>query len=104
MCSCVCVCMCARVCMLVCVMYMGISVSRCLKEELAWVTDKHPQIIRNIMSFKTKELKNEDIFCFNSVVWIAMWSLVMYSNCVIVYYRLMLHGYWFHHYIGIITV
>ena len=43
---------------------MGKHVSRHLKEELSWATDKWPQVISNIMLFKTviattKELKNK---------------------------------------------
>ena len=33
--------------------YVGIHVSRQLKEELAWATDKRLQVISNIMLFKT---------------------------------------------------
>ena len=39
---------------------VGVRVSRCLKEELAWATDKWLCVISNIMFFKnscTKELK-----------------------------------------------
>ena len=32
---------------------MGLHVLKCLKEGLAWATDKQPQIISNIMLFKT---------------------------------------------------
>ena len=32
---------------------MGVHVSRPLKEELAWATDKWLQVISNIMLFKT---------------------------------------------------
>ena len=33
--------------------YVNVSISRCLKEELAWVIDKWLQVISNIMLFKT---------------------------------------------------
>ena len=33
--------------------YVGVHVSRRLKEELAWATDKRLQVISNIMLFKT---------------------------------------------------
>ena len=35
------------------VAYVGVHVSRCLKEELAWATDKRLWVIRNMMLFKT---------------------------------------------------
>ena len=35
------------------VAYVGVHVSRRLKEELAWATDKRLQVISNIMLFKT---------------------------------------------------
>ena len=35
------------------VVYVGIHILRCLKEELAWARDKQHQIISNIMLFKT---------------------------------------------------
>ena len=46
--------------------YVGIHVSRHLKEELAWAIDKWLWIISNIMLFKTviyttKELKNKAV-------------------------------------------
>ena len=33
--------------------YMGVHILRCLKEELAWATDKQLWVISNIMLFKT---------------------------------------------------
>ena len=35
------------------VVCVGVHVSRCLKEELAWATDKQLRVISNIMLFKT---------------------------------------------------
>ena len=35
------------------VVYMNVRVSRCLKEELAWVIVKQLQVISNKMLFKT---------------------------------------------------
>ena len=49
--------------------------SWCLKEELAWATDKRLQIISHIMllknSYTTEELKCKAIFKFK--VYFAMW-------------------------------
>ena len=58
---------------------VDIHVQSNLKEELAWAVDKWFWVISIIMLFKnsksTKELKGTD-----SIVCIAMWPLVMYSN------------------------
>ena len=35
------------------VVYVGIHISRCSKEELLWITDKWLRVISNIMLFKT---------------------------------------------------
>ena len=49
---------------------MGVHILRCLKEELAWATDKW---LSNIMfSFTTKKLKNKAILCLNDIVNVAM--------------------------------
>ena len=37
--------------------------------------------------------KNKAVISLNNIVCVAMWYLVMYSNCFITYYQLMLHGY-----------
>ena len=47
-------------------------------------------VIQN--SYATKKLKNKAVSSFNNVVSVSMWSLVPYSNCFIIYYRLMQHG------------
>ena len=67
---------------------MGVNVSRRLKEELAWATDKWLQVISNIMLFKTViplKLKNKVILSLFNIVCVAMWSLVTYSNCLVIY-------------------
>ena len=78
------------------VAYMGRCVLRCLKQELAWGTDKWLQVIKNKMLLKycytTKKVKKKAILSSNNIVCTAMWSLVMYSNCLVIYYQLMLHG------------
>ena len=71
--------------------YIGIRISRCVKEELAWVTDKWLHVISIGMLFKTviyatKELKSKAILCLNNIVCAAMWLLVTDSNCFIIYY------------------
>ena len=66
------------------------------KKQLAWATDKHLQVISNIMLFKAViPLRDKIIKSFNLsnyIVCVAMWCLVMYSNCLVVYYQLILHG------------
>ena len=43
-------------------MYLGIHILKCLKEELAWATDKWFRITSNIiLSYTTKEIKNKAI-------------------------------------------
>ena len=69
---------------------VGIHVSRRLKEELAWATDKRLQVISNIMLFKTvislcKKLKNKAVLSVDNIVCVAMWYLVMYSNYLEIY-------------------
>ena len=67
---------------------VGVHVSRRLKEELAWVTDKRLQIISNMLfknSHITKKLKNKAVLSINNIVCVAMWSLVTYSNCLVIY-------------------
>ena len=68
---------------------VGIHVSRLLKEELACATDKRHQVISNIMLFKTViPLRNQRIKSFlslNNTLCVAKWSLVMYSNCLVIY-------------------
>ena len=68
---------------------VGAYVSRRIKEGLAWATDKRLQVISNIMLFKnnhtTKKLKNKAVLSINSIVCIAMWSLVTYSNYLVIY-------------------
>ena len=48
------------------------------------------RVISNIMLFKTvivttKKLKNKAILSLNNIVCVAKWSLVMYSNCLVIY-------------------
>ena len=68
---------------------VGVHVSRRLKVELAWVTDKWLQVISNIMLFKTviplRNLKNKAVLSINNIVCVAMCSLVTYSNCLMIY-------------------
>ena len=71
--------------------YVGIRVWKCLQEELVWTTDKWLQVISNNYnviqnSDTTKKLKNKAVLCLNNIVCIAMWSLVTYSNCLVMYY------------------
>ena len=79
---------------------MSVHVLGCLEEELAWATDKQLQVVSNNYyviqnSYITKKLKNKAVLSLNYIVCIAMWSLVTYScsNCLVIYYQLMLHGY-----------
>ena len=74
--------------------YVNVRVSKSLKEELAWATDKRLQVISNIMLVKTviqlcttKKLKNKVVLSLFNIVCVAMWSLVTYSNCLVIYYR-----------------
>ena len=64
---------------------MGVHVLRHLKEELAWATDKWFQVISNIMLFKT-------VVPLRNIVCVAMWSVVTYSNCLVIYYQLKLQA------------
>ena len=57
-----------------------------MKEELAWVTYRQLPVVSNILLFKTisyasKELKSRVVLSFQNFVCIAIWSLIMYSNC-----------------------
>ena len=75
-------------------MDVGVHVPRCLKEGLAWATDKCLWVVTNLL-IKTAtplKLKNKGVLSVNNIVCIAMWSLVMYCNCFVIYYQLMLHG------------
>ena len=63
---------------------------RRLQEELAWATDKWLQVISSVMLFKTviyttKKLKNKVVLSLFNIVYIAIWSLVTYSNCFVIY-------------------
>ena len=73
------------------VVYVAVCVSQHLKEELAWDTYKQLWIISNIMLFKAviplSKLKNGTILSLHNIVCIAMWSLVTYSNCFVIYCR-----------------
>ena len=64
-----------------------VHISRCLKEELAQATDEWLQIIGNIILViaNTKKLKNKVVLSLNNIVCIAMWPLVTYSACFMVY-------------------
>ena len=67
---------------------MGVHVSRQLKEGLTSATDKGFQVISNIILFKshtTKKLNNKAVLSVNNIVCIALWSLVTYSNCLVIY-------------------
>ena len=69
---------------------MGICVSRHWKEELAWAKDKQLGIISNNYnviwnSYTTRKLKNKAVLSLNNIPCIAMWSLVMYFNCLVIY-------------------
>ena len=64
---------------------VGVQVLRRLKEELAWATDKWLQVIINNDSHTTKKLKDKIVLSLCNVVYVAMWSLVTYSNCLVIY-------------------
>ena len=69
--------------------YIAVRTSRCVKEELAWATDKWLRVISIGMLFKTviyatKELNNKAVLCLNNIVCAAIWSLVTHSNCFII--------------------
>ena len=72
--------------------YIGIHISRHLKEELAWAMNKRLSIINNVMLLKiytTNKLKNKAVFkSFNNILCVATWSLVTYCNCLVIYYQL----------------
>ena len=72
-------------------MYVGIHESRPYKGELAWATDKWLRVIKTVIPL-IKKLKNKAILSLNNIVSVAMWSLVLYSNCFVIYYQLMLRG------------
>ena len=55
--------------------YINVHVSRRLKEELAWATDKHLWVISNQMLFKrvirtTKKLKNKAILKLKRILYV----------------------------------
>ena len=69
---------------MVAVACMGVHVLRHLKEWLAWATDKRLWVISNIKnSYTTKKLKDKAV-SLNSIECIAMLSLVIYSNCLVI--------------------
>ena len=73
--------------------YFDVHISRHLEEKLAWAIDKQLQVIcylKRLCHYKTK--KYIAISSFNNIVCITVLSLVMYSNCLVIYYRLVLHG------------
>ena len=66
------------------------------QEELAWATDKRLPAISNIMLFNKTVVplrKWRIIHC--KFICIAMWSLVMYSNCFVIR-MLLTDAAWFH--------
>ena len=68
---------------------IGVHVTRRLKEELAWATDKWFQVISSVMLltviYTTKKLKNKVVLSLFNIVYIAIWSLVTCSNCFVIY-------------------
>ena len=59
--------------------YVGVHLSRQLKEKLALDTDKQLQIISNVMLIKTvryaiNKLKNKAVLHLNIIVCIALWT------------------------------
>ena len=68
---------------------VGVHISRRLKKELVWAADRQLQVISNKMLFKTvvplRNLKNKAVLNINNIVCVAMWSLVIYSNCLVIY-------------------
>ena len=67
---------------------VGVHVSRRLNEGLTSATDKRFQVISNIILFKshtTKKLNNKAVLSVTNNVYVAMWSLVTYSNCLVIY-------------------
>ena len=64
----------------------GVHISRHLKEELAWATYKRLRVISNVMLLKTvTPPKNKAVLSLHNNVCIAKWSLVTYSNCLVIY-------------------
>ena len=60
------------------VMYMHvIHISTCLKEELAWHTDKWLLVIN--VSY-TYQLYDKAVLGLNNIACIVMWPLLLYSN------------------------
>ena len=63
------------------VVNIDVCISSHLKEELPWAVDKRLRVIRTIMfcylknSKSVKEIKTKD-----NIVYIVMWTFVMYSN------------------------
>ena len=66
------------------VVYVGVHMSRCLKEELAWATNKRLWVISNIMIYTTKKLRNIAVLYLNNTLCVGMWSLVTYCNCFLI--------------------
>ena len=73
---------------------VGIRILRCLKVEMAWDTEKWLQVIRlcYLKQLYHQGTKNKDILNLNNIVRVAMKPLVMYFNCFVIYYQLMLLG------------
>ena len=55
---------------------VGVHVSKLLKEELAWATDKRIQVISNILLVKTVKLKNIVVLSLFNTKCIFSWSPV----------------------------
>ena len=66
---------------------VGMHVLRHLKEKLAWAKERQLWVISNMynVSYTTKKLKNKAILSLNNIVCV-IWSLVTYSNCLVIYY------------------
>ena len=59
-----------------------------LKEKRAEATYKWLRVISDETLFKTvsyvsKELNNRAVLTFQNIVYVTVWSLVMYSNCLV---------------------
>ena len=63
---------------------IDVCVSSYLKEELAWAVDKRLWVISTVILFlkSTKELKGtkKAVLNLKTIVYVAMWPLVAYSN------------------------
>ena len=64
--------------------YVNVCISKSMKEELAWATDKRLQVISN-NSYATKKLRNKVILSLLNIVDVAVWSLVMHTSCLVIY-------------------